>query len=125
LAPHNTYLDFWFNLGMPGLLSFVSIFGIGIVSAYQAAQSATGLVRVHLIAFVFGTLGVAIAIFFTEWYEPWSYFWPYFGLMMRLVFLAVQPERAVTTVENEDLNSPTASTRMRDNFGWARDRSRV
>jgi O-antigen ligase len=125
LAPHNTYLDFWFNLGMPGLLSFVSIFGIGIVSAYQAAQSATGLVRVHLIAFVFGILGVAIAIFFTEWYEPWSYFWPYFGLMMRLVFLAVQPERAVTTVENEDLNSPTASTRMRDNFGWARDRSRV
>jgi O-antigen ligase len=124
LAPHNTYLDFWFNLGLPGLLGFVGIFGIGIVSAYQAAKSATDPVRLHLIAFIFGILGVAIAIFFTEWYEPWSYFWPYFGLMMRLVWLAEQPERTGIIVEGVDHDSPALTPRQ-DRFGWTSNRSRT
>jgi O-antigen ligase len=83
-SPHNHYLSLWFNLGLPGLILGTLLLVMVVRSARFAAERAPDLLRPHLMAFVFGTLMLAVAAFFVDLYHPWYYFWAYAGLLMRI-----------------------------------------
>jgi O-antigen ligase len=121
LAPHNTYIDFWFNLGLPGLVSFVTILVVGVAVSYRAASLASGLAGTHLRAFAFGLLAVIGGLMFTEWYEPWSYFWPYFGLAMRLAVLTIgEDKRLIGMSKDASLGQGVGSASGTGGpYGWS------
>ena len=82
-AMHNTYLDQWFNLGLPGLGAYVFITWLTVKTAKQAAELAAPPLRGDLIAYVFGMLGLAVSVFFGNLYTSKPYIWMYVGLTMR------------------------------------------
>lgn len=114
LAPHNTYLWYWFELGIVGLLAFIAILVQLVATAVRYANSTLGPDRAHLMAFAFGTTALAIAIFFVELYSPWPYFWSYAGVVMRLAMIA-QDEHAAARAKPKSADSG----RVSDRFGWA------
>ena len=81
---HNHYLDLWFNLGLIGLFAFLFILIRVCIFARSTCEIATPAVRAQLMAFVFGLIAVAGAIFFVNLYSPWPYIWAYVGATMRL-----------------------------------------
>jgi O-antigen ligase len=84
-SPHNTYMNYWFNLGLPGLACLVYMLGAVWSTARSAALACADVrVRYLLIGFCFGLAGIYISIFFVEFYAPWRYLWAFFGIAMRL-----------------------------------------
>jgi O-antigen ligase len=83
LVTHNTYLDQWFNLGLPGLFAYMFIYYNTIRTAKQAAAVAAPPVRGELIAYAFGMLSLAVSVFFCNLYTSKPYIWIYVGLTMR------------------------------------------
>jgi O-antigen ligase len=81
-ATHNYYLDLWFNLGLIGLLAFVAILYQAVKTARAAADLASEQMRPYMIAMVFGMLGLAVNILFTNLGKPWPYIWIYMGLTL-------------------------------------------
>jgi len=81
-ATHNYYLDLWFNLGLPGVLSFLAVLYIGIAVARRAADRAPPELRRYMIAFVFGITAMAVSILFTNLTRPWPYIWLYMGITL-------------------------------------------
>jgi O-antigen ligase len=82
LVTHNFYLDQWFELGLVGLLAFTTIIYQTVSTALRAAAADPRL-RPYMIAYVFGILGLAVAIFFVNLERPWDYVWIYVGLTAR------------------------------------------
>ena len=82
-AMHNTYLDQWFNLGLLGVGVYVFIIYLTVRTAKQAAALTVGPLRADLIAYVFGMLALAVAVFFGNLYISKPYIWMYVGLTMR------------------------------------------
>ena len=82
-AMHNTYLDQWFNLGLLGVGVYVFIIYLTVRTAKQAAALTVGPLRADLIAYVFGMLGLSVAVFFGNLYTSKPYIWMYVGLTMR------------------------------------------
>ena len=82
-ATHNYYLNLWFNLGLFGLGAFAIILYQCVSTARRAADLATPEMRRYLLAFVFGILGLAVCVFFTNLSKPWPYIWIYIGLTLR------------------------------------------
>jgi hypothetical protein len=110
-SPHNSYLNYWFNLGLPGLLGLIYPFALVIKTAVRAAQRDSTNLRYLLIAFVFGMSSMCMAIFFVELYFPWFYIWAYIGVSMRAALLSM--ESPVVAAE------PQRYTRSQsDPYGW-------
>jgi O-antigen ligase len=84
---HNQYLDQWFNLGLLGVAVFVILLGYSILTARRAADVATEPLRGYMIAFTFGMLALAVAMFFANIYTTRPYLWIYVGLSMRAAVL--------------------------------------
>jgi O-antigen ligase len=103
LVTHNYYLDQWFNLGLIGLLAFLTILYQSITTARRAAAIAEAYLRPYLIAFVFGMLGLAVAVFFVNLERPWDYVWIYVGLTLRA---------AADALENAPSQSARATARV-------------
>jgi len=101
-APHNTYLNVMFNLGLPGLCLYLLLLHMLFRSARRAIWRATGLARAHLMAFTFGFAALNASLLFVEIYQPWVYIWAYAGLMMRL---SVESVPEATTEKLEDTRS--------------------
>jgi O-antigen ligase len=80
---HNYYLDQWFNLGLIGLGALLVILYQAVATARRAADAADPETRSYLIAFIFGILGLAVCIFFTNLTRPWPYVWMYMALTLR------------------------------------------
>ncbi|MEQ1579226.1 MAG: O-antigen ligase family protein [Steroidobacteraceae bacterium] len=90
-APHNTYLNYWFNLGVPGVACLLVMYVTLVKTATTSARIyARGPERYWFIGFVVGTLGVCIAIAFVELYQVWIYVWSACGIVMRLAMIARQ-----------------------------------
>jgi O-antigen ligase len=98
-APHNQYLYLWFNLGIPGLILGVMTFLIPMSMARNAASGADDTARAYLIAFWLSVVATLVAIFFSQIYTPWPYFWSYAGLTMRLAVDARGKPLPVATVK--------------------------
>jgi hypothetical protein len=82
-AMHNTYLDQWFNLGLLGVWAYVFITYLTIRTAKEAAELTATPLRVDLVAYVIGMLGLAVTVFFGNLYTSKPYIWMYVGLTMR------------------------------------------
>jgi O-antigen ligase len=83
LVTHNYYLDQWFGLGLIGLFSFLTIEYQTVTTAKRAIAGVSGPLRPYMIALVFGTLGLAVCLFFGNLDKPWSYVWVYLGFSLR------------------------------------------
>jgi O-antigen ligase len=110
-APHNTYLNFWFNLGLPGLTCLlVSYYGLFSRSLFLARRRDMDPTRYWYIAFCVGTIGICVAVFFVELYQGWVYVWSCAGMMMRLALL----KRAALPAREPVLQKQELKVR----YGW-------
>ena len=91
---HNTYLDQWFNLGLPGLFAYVFIYYNTIRTAKRAAAAAVPPMRGEMIAYVFGMLALAVSVFFGNLYISKPYIYMYVGLVMRGALFVLDKEAA-------------------------------
>jgi O-antigen ligase len=89
-AAHNHYLWLWFELGILGVASYVTLIVQLLVTAYRSASQAADETASYLIAFVYGIVGLSVAVFFTQLFTPWLYIWTYSGLMMRMALITRQ-----------------------------------
>jgi O-antigen ligase/polysaccharide polymerase Wzy-like membrane protein len=86
-APHNHYLNTYFNLGIPGLSLFLYLMWRIVSIARGAVEKADEATRPHVLAFIFGMLALVISIIFADLFDPWSYIWLYVGAAMRIAVL--------------------------------------
>jgi O-antigen ligase len=91
---HNHYLWLWFELGIVGLASYLMLIGQLLSTARRAAEIASDEAARYLIAFVFGIIGVSVAMFFTQLFKPWIYIWIYIGVTMRMAVIAIETAQA-------------------------------
>lgn len=80
---HNQYLDQWFNLGVIGLGTYIGLEYMTITNAKRAAALSSGPIQGDMIACVFGTMALSIAIIFENMFTPRPYMWMYAGLILR------------------------------------------
>lgn len=117
-SPHNTYMNYWFNLGIPGLGCLLVVLHTIWSTARSAAMRTTdSRVRYLLIGFCFGLLGICISIFFVELYTPWPFVWACSGIMMRLALEAPAAARPVSD-PMQAAPGPAVPAGVRDPFGW-------
>jgi len=83
-APHNTYLKFFFELGTIGLLLILLTLANILRVARLALAQAESDRAIMIFAFVFGFLGILIAILFVDITRPWILIWAFVGVMMRV-----------------------------------------
>jgi O-antigen ligase len=115
LAPHNTYLWYWFEIGIVGVLAFIAVLlQLIFVASRTAIDTATGRDRAILTGFAIGAMALAIAIFFVEIYTPWPYFWACAGVVMRLAMIIRAEQQTPRVVAPTQAESPV----LADRFGW-------
>jgi hypothetical protein len=83
-ATHNYYLDLWFDLGLAGVIAFITILYQSVKTASLAAAAASAEMRPYMIAVVFGVLGLAVNVLFTNLSKPWPYIWMYIGMSLSI-----------------------------------------
>jgi O-antigen ligase len=109
-APHNFYLDLWFNLGLAGLFTGAMMLVIVVRESLSAVRFAHPIYRPFLMAFAVGVVATAIATFFVDLYTPWLWFWAYAGLVMRIAVNAKSDARASQSTE--------VTSKKADPYGW-------
>jgi O-antigen ligase len=113
LVTHNYYLDQWFDLGLVGLFALLTILYQTVRTALRALAVAEAHLRPYMIALVFGTLGLAVAIFFVNLERPWDYIWMYVGLTLRAAVDAVAKARSASALTAPSLMKPPARAAAR------------
>ena len=119
-SPHNQYLNFWFNLGLPGLLSFIGLLASAVWLARRASENADEELRAHLVGFVIGVIAVCTAVFFVDLHRPWYYFWAYVGVALRLAVTVTNEvrERAHPPGAPPAAVAGTRGAPASDPYGW-------
>lgn len=83
--PHNTYLLYWFNLGVLGLGTYAFIaFWIARYSV-KSMTWVTPDTKPIAVGFLAGFLSLHAALFFVELYAPWMFIWAITGAVLRLL----------------------------------------
>lgn len=118
-APHNYYLDLWFNLGLVGLICGTMLLVLVVRQALAAVPAAAAPYRSTLMAFSVGAVAIAIATFFVDLYTPWLWFWAYAGLVMRI---AVNEYR-MAQVKAQAEQSARRTSKRADPYGWVASRA--
>ena len=83
--PHNTYLLYWFNLGIVGLGLYLFIAVRIIRLAVNSLDSLPKDVKPVIIGFIMGFLSLHIALFFVSLYTSWLFIWAMSGTVLRLI----------------------------------------
>ena len=86
-ATHNTYLWFWFDLGIGAVLLFVFILARTLMATFAAINVATPEIRTLLISFVFGFMSLCVGMMFADLITPWPYIWMYVGIVLKIATL--------------------------------------
>lgn len=90
---HNTYLGYFYDLGLIGLTLFLVLVASVLLAARRGIASMARQERTLLIMFVIGFISLLWAVFFVDLFKPWLLIWAYSGLMMRIaVGTAEAPE---------------------------------
>ncbi len=82
--PHNTYLHYWFDLGIIGLFGLVWIVWRLLSVLWRSASKSVGLDRAVLVGCSAGAVAAAFSALFVELPVAWPYLWIIFGLSVRL-----------------------------------------
>jgi len=115
-APHNYYINTWFNLGLPGLICAVTLLALPIRAALASITAVAPATRPAVIAFVIAALAYAVATFFVDLYSPWLDFWAYAGIVLRIAVNA----REAAQMQPSPLAAPVVpGSRRADSFGWS------
>lgn len=85
---HNSYLSFWFDLGLPGLIGFIMLLAGAALVARRAVATAPPQAARLLIAFTIGMSALMLGLVFLNLSKPWPYLWAFIGLMLRMALLA-------------------------------------
>jgi putative inorganic carbon (HCO3(-)) transporter len=92
LAPHNTYLKIFFELGFIGLF-FVVLTLVNILrTARQGIRFGDPETATTLIAFTLGFLCMMVAVFFVDLTTPWLFIWAFAGATMRLAVAQIKSQ---------------------------------
>ena len=108
LVTHNDYLNQWFELGIVGLLAFVTILFQSVRTGLRAVATADAHLRPYMIALVFGMLGLAVSIFFVNLEKPWDYVWLYVGFTLRAAVDAIEKAQAPSELATHTVGRPPA-----------------
>jgi putative inorganic carbon (HCO3(-)) transporter len=116
--PHNTFLLYWFDLGLVGLVAFCWILWASFSRLRSGALAATGDRRPLLIGASIGIASLAASACFVELPAVWPYVWMLVGLGLRL---ASRPLPAPAQVPARHVSESVASSTPRpsdDPYGW-------
>jgi len=83
--PHNSYLMYWFNLGIFGLALYLFIAFWIIRFAVTSLPLIVAEAKPLVIGFIVGFLSLHVALFFVGLYTPWLFIWAIAGTTLRLV----------------------------------------
>jgi hypothetical protein len=100
-APHNHYLWLYFNLGLVGLVGYLLLVRQIIAVARSALENDSSVVRLYMMAFIFGFSGLLVAIFFAQIFRPWVYIWAYVGVTMRMAICTAPTSMVPSVVGNK------------------------
>jgi O-antigen ligase len=116
--PHNTYLYYWYELGLLGVLVHIAWPWMLVDKFRAGVQGLTGDGPLLMGATV-GIVAVAISAFFVELPGVWLYFWVMAGLASRVALdaQACRARGATAGIQANADTAPTAETRG-DRFGW-------
>lgn len=84
---HNTYLAWLFELGILGLFLNIFIICNILKVILKDVYFVDTYTRVLIGGFVFGYVGLLVAVFFVNLFNPWVFIWAYIGLIMRIINL--------------------------------------
>jgi O-antigen ligase len=99
--PHNTYLWYWFNLGVIGLglYAFIAVWVIKFtVSSLRYIREA---IKPVVIGFIIGFIALHVAIFFVQLYSPWLFIWAMTGTILRVIVDERREAMLVATLEED------------------------
>lgn len=100
--PHNTYLLYWFNLGVIGLGLYLFIVVWIIRFSLNCLDLLSEDVKPVIIGFIMGFLALHIALFFVSLYTSWLFIWAISGAVLRLI---VEEHRSGTQRNPESINA--------------------
>lgn len=83
--PHNTYLMYWFNLGVVGLGLYVLIITWIVRFVLRSLHSISVGTKPIIIGFIFGLLALHVALFFVGLYSSSLFIWALAGATLRLL----------------------------------------
>jgi O-antigen ligase len=83
--PHNTYLLYWFNLGIFGLSAYLFIMFWIVRFSVRSLEWISADGRPIVIGFLIGFLALHAALFFVELYAPWMFIWAIAGTTIRYI----------------------------------------
>jgi O-antigen ligase len=83
--PHNTYLMYWFDLGIIGLGLYLFIVVWIVKFAVRSLPLVADDAKHLIIGFIVGFLALHVALFFVGLYQPWLFIWAITGTTLRLM----------------------------------------
>ncbi len=110
-ATHNTYLTYFFDLGIVGLGLFLVLVSNVIRVTRKGVDKSKRFTRVQLMVFLFGFLSLLVALFFGNLHKPWLFVWAYIGLMMR-VAVEAPADRALINARSDGHDFPDSYMRL-------------
>ena len=83
-APHNIYLNYFFELGIIGVGLILYVFFKIFKLSTNALLFSSQYENLILTCFLFGYFAMLSSVFFVDLYQPWIFIWSYIGLVTRL-----------------------------------------
>ena len=83
--PHNTYILYWFNLGLLGLGLYLYIVFWTIRYTVTSLRFISQKLKPVVIGFLIGFVAVHVAVFFVTLYTPWLFVWAMAGTVLRVI----------------------------------------
>lgn len=83
--PHNTYILYWFNLGLVGLGLYLFIVTWIIRFTVTSLKYVSDELKPLVIGFLSGFLALHVAAFFVLIYTPWLFIWAITGTILRVI----------------------------------------
>ncbi len=118
-APHNYFVDLWFNLGIIGLVCGTLLLVIVIREALKTVRIIDPRYRPVMMSFAVGACAITVATFFVDLYTPWLWFWAYAGLAMRLAANSQRSDARPPASSGDFVAQPQDSAPARDAYGWS------
>lgn len=100
--PHNTYLLYWFNLGLIGLGLYVFIVLWIVRYVIKSLNYISEELKPLVIGFATGFISIHVAIFFVAIYTPWLFIWALAGTTLRII-VDDRRKNALESTEEDEL----------------------
>lgn len=96
--PHNTYLLYWFNLGLVGLGLYTAIVVWIVRFALKSLDMISTEIKPIIIGLIFGFLALHVALFFVGLYSSFLFIWALAGATLRLLAEDLNTARSLVAI---------------------------